>query len=134
MKRRNFLTIAGIGSVVAAITSFKFTSTSFDDAVVNIIRQELPYLNLDEEGIRKFADEYAKDANNTYKLTLRGYSILGINSSKSGKIRNMISTYLLSTDFFINKMDEKQLVKYLGFYNPYKRPCANPFTRTFYEA
>ena len=37
------------------------------------------------------------------------------------------SHFLLSTDFFVNNMDESKQITYLNFYNPYKRPCSNPF-------
>jgi hypothetical protein len=38
------------------------------------------------------------------------------------------STYLLSSDFFVNGADAGQLVRYLRLYDPV-RACGNPFAR-----
>jgi hypothetical protein len=53
--------------------------------------------------------------------------------ASNARLGSMITQeYLLSTDFFRNKMDESRIVKYIGFYNPYQMPCTNPFSSTFY--
>lgn len=44
----------------------------------------------------------------------------------------IIGLFLLSTDYFINKMDLKKEVKYNNLYNPYKNYCSNPFSNLFY--
>jgi hypothetical protein len=31
-------------------------------------------------------------------------------------------------------MDESKIVKYLGFFDPYLRPCANPFSEVYYPS
>jgi hypothetical protein len=41
---------------------------------------------------------------------------------------NLAATYLLSSDFFLNKADQSQVVRYLNYYDPI-RPCGNPFAR-----
>jgi hypothetical protein len=63
---------------------------------------------------------------------MRGYSFFGINASQSGKVNQLLTAYLLSTDFFTNKMDESKTIKYVGLYNPYTRPCAHPFSNNVY--
>ena len=40
----------------------------------------------------------------------------------------LVSTYLLSTDFFWNGSDESRTVNYVAYYDP-NRPCHNPFAR-----
>lgn len=132
MKRRKFLTLAGIGSAFMAVASLKFFTTSFDNAAVALIKGELEFLKLDPEGVIKFVQEHAKNKNRSYKLTLKGYHFLGVSSSKSGKIHQLVSNYLLSTDFFLHKMDETRVVKYVGFYDPYIRPCTHPFSHIQY--
>lgn len=42
---------------------------------------------------------------------------------------SVVSDYLLSTDFFANGADEQRAVSYVSFYDPYVRPCSNPFNR-----
>ncbi len=132
MKRRKFLTVAGIGGAIAALASFKFFTTSFEHAAVALIKEDLDFLILDQEGVEKFVYEHAKNKNRIYKLSLKGYQFLGVSSSRSGKIHQLVSNYLLSTDFFLNKMDETRIVKYVGFYSPYLRPCSHPFSHIQY--
>lgn len=133
MKRRKFLTIAGVGGVVAALASFKFITHPFESVAKNIIRSELDYLKLDEEGLDKFVADYTKHKDRNYKLTMKGYSLFGINSAKSGKVHQLVAAYLLSSDFFQNKMDETRTVKYISLYDPYLRPCAHPFSHAYYS-
>jgi hypothetical protein len=132
MKRRSFLTITALGGIAAAIPSFKFVSTSFETATINLIKGELPFLKLEDEGIRAFVTDFSKSKSDPYKLTIRAYSFFGIDSSRSGKVNQLVSSYLLSTDFFANKMDESRMIKYVGLYDPYLRPCAHPFSAVHY--
>lgn len=128
MNRRKFLSWAGVGAAIIALPSFKFLSTSFEEAAMSLIENELNFLSLDKDGLRKFVQDYAKNKNKSFKLSVRSYSLLGINPKQSGKVNQIISTYLLSTDFFMNQMDEKRTIRYVALYNPYTRPCANPFS------
>lgn len=131
MKRRKFLIVAGAGTLITALASGKFLATSFEDSAEKLIKKELDFLKLDDAGVRAFAADYARAKDRLYKLTVKGYSFLGIDSNKSGKVHQLISNYLLSSDFFVNNMDESRVVKYVGLYDPYLRPCAHPFTRDF---
>lgn len=45
---------------------------------------------------------------------------------------DIVGKFLLSTNFFYNKMDESKEIKYLRVYNAYKFPCGNPFSNLFY--
>lgn len=128
MKRRKFITIAGIGSALAAVFSLKFFTTSFEDAASAIIRDELVFLKLDEGGVARFVRDYGVNRDTNYKLAVKGYSLLKISANKSGKIHQLVSSYLLSTDFFQHNMDESRILRYVGLYNPYKRACAHPFS------
>ena len=78
----------------------------------------------------RFCFVWLKDRN--YKFTMKGYSLFGINSAKSGKVHQLVTAYLLSSDFFQNKMDEKRTIKYVGLYDPYSRPCSHPFSHIHY--
>ena len=127
IKRRKFLFIAAAGTVVTALASTKFLTTSFEDSAEHLIKKELRFLKLDDQGIRAFLNEYGAARDRYYKLILKSYSILGIDSSQSGKVHQLVSTYLLSTDFFVNNMDESRIIKFVGLYDPYLRPCAHPF-------
>jgi len=134
MKRRKFLTIAGLGSALAAIVSLKFFTTSFEEAAAGTIRNELDFLKLDEGGVAQFVRDFAVNRNANYKLAVKGYSLLHISANRSGKVHQLVSSYLLSTDFFKNGMDESGTLKYVGLYDPYKRACAHPFSHLQYPS
>lgn len=133
MKRRKFITITTLTGLIAGITSFRFISRSFDDAAADLIRDEVPYLKLDEDGVRKFVSDFSKHKDRRYKFTIRGYSFLGISSKRSGKVNQLVTAYLLSSDFFANGMDESRTIRYVGLYDPYLRPCAHPFSHIHYS-
>ena len=128
MKRRKFLTIAGLGSALVAVFSLKFFTTSFEDAAAAVIRNELSFLKLDVAGVSQFVRDYSARRDMNYKLAVKGYSLLKISASNSGKIHQLVSNYLLSTDFFQHNMDESRTLQYVGLYDPYKRACAHPFS------
>ena len=132
MNRRHFFTIAGIGGGIAALAFGKFLTSSFEDTAEKLIRKELSFLKLDTAGIRAFVDDYSKTKDERFKLTIKGYGLLGITSSQSGKIHQLVSTYLLSSDFFVHNQNESREVKYIGLYDPYTRPCAHPFSHFRY--
>ena len=133
MKRRKFLMLAGMGSVAAAaLASFKFITDPFEEVAKGIIKSELNYLDLDDQGVDKFINDYARLKDRNYKLTMKGYSLFGINAARSGKVHQLVSAYLLSSDFFQNGMDSNRVVKYVGLYDPYLRPCAHPFSHVQY--
>ena len=134
MKRRRFLTIAGLGGLLAGVVSFKFVTTSYGEAMANLIKDELSFLKLDEQGLNQFISEISQSANTKTRLIMKGYSFMGISASQSGRVNQLVTSYLLSTDFFINKMDETRVVKYIGLYDPHMRPCANPFSHSFYPS
>lgn len=122
--------IAGAGGA-AAILSFRL-GTSFEAVASKLIRQELSFLNLDPDGVTKFVRDFSRTKDTSYRLVVKGYALLGIGSSRSGKVNQLVSSYLLSTDFFTNGMDERSTVRYVGLYNPYTRPCAHPFSHIQY--
>lgn len=131
MKRRKFIAIAGVGSLLAGLGVVGLT---FQNAIERRIQNELSFLKLDKEGVTRFVADYTRSMSSKSRLTLKGYSFLGLNAQKSQKINNLINAYLLSTDFFTNKMDESRTVKYVGLYDPYFRPCAHPFGSSQYPA
>ncbi len=128
MKRRKFLTIAGIGGLLVGTFSFRFFSESFEEAGAKIIRRELPFLQLDPEGVWNYMEAYGRTQDDGYKRAIRLYRLIGVDSTRSGKVHQLVSHYLLSTDFFIKGGDESRLVRYYRLYNPYVAACAHPFS------
>lgn len=127
MKRRTFFTIAAFGSGIMALGLARFQNLSFEDAAEGLIIKELNFLKLEPSGVRNFVRDYGKSKNRRYKFTVKGYSLVGITSSQSGKIHQLVTNYLLSTDFFSNNMDQSRVIHYVRLYDPYLRPCTHPF-------
>lgn len=134
MKRRKFFTLAAVGTGIITLGSTAFLVTPFEDAVETLIARELNFLKLDPAGVRRFVQDYGKSKDRRYKLIVKGYSLAGITSSQSGKIHQLVSTYLLSTDFFSNNMNQERVINYVGIYDPYVRPCTHPFTHRRHHA
>ncbi|KEO73110.1 hypothetical protein [Anditalea andensis] len=136
MNRRKFLTITGIGAAAMAIPTIGLTSTSLFDAAKGVLHQEFNYLNLDGDGVDQYLHEYLKKNSEgiSYELKMKAFHLFNVRAEKSTIVTHLTQNYLLSTDFFINKMDETKTVYYLGPYNPYTAPCTNPYTNHFYPS
>ncbi len=134
MRRRNFLKIAGAGTAaVAALPAGWYVTTSVQEAAAGIITREFSYLKLDPKGVARFVDDYLKDPLSGYTpAKIKAYYALRTGAAQSMMVADLTRKYLLSSDYFINKMDEGKTVQYLGFYNPYRSPCANPFSSLHY--
>jgi len=136
MNRRKFISITGIGAAALAIPAVSLFSQSLHESAADIIYREFDYLNLDKEGVDKYVHEYLiKNRDNlSYEIKMRAFNLFQVKPDKSTIITHMTQNYILSTDFFINKMDESQPVHYVGAYNPYTTPCANPFASIYYPS
>lgn len=141
MKRRNFLKVAGAGTALAA-TGF-WSIRSFQTGIKAIILEDTQGLNLKEEELNKFLADAKKEMFwKKYDFTKKGFilahtwlgsSYLPYKIKYSQYRSTIVGTFLLSTDYFSNKMAPEKPVQYVAFYNPYKRPCASPFSDLFYS-
>ena len=133
MRRRTFLKLAGAGTAAVAVLPVGlYKATSLQEAAAGIITRQFSYLKLEPKGVARFVDDYFKDPMSQFpatKVKLYYFLQTGVDQAK---VADMTSKYLLSSDFFINKMDDNKTVQYLSFYNPYLRPCANPFSSLHY--
>lgn len=137
MNRRKFLKISGLGiTSLFALPGLGYITIKTQSGAVGLLMNELKYLNIDQKGVELFVSDFFKVYNYSFtnKLKFKYYYLLDIKSDKSNLVADLANMYLLSTDFFRNKMDEKAEVKYLGLYNPYKMPCSNPFSHLYYPS
>lgn len=115
-------------------SSLYFISPGVKEFAAKLILKELYYLKLEPGSVSRYVNEYfSANANNmvdTLKWKMLYY--LRFNWEKSNAIYDLVKYYLLSTDFFIYKMDENREVKYLGLYSPYKSPVPNPYSFIIY--
>jgi len=146
ISRRKFILIALLAIGAASIASFIYLD--FDKILFKILKNDLSYLKVKDDQIEKFIKE-ARNQNHWKRkyfdwkkqLFMRfGYMIDSIWQTfpYAYKYRQykseIVGDFLLSTDFFLNEMDENQQINYIGLYNPYKRACSNPFSNLYYPA
>lgn len=144
MNRRNFAKLlVGIGA--AASTGY-VAFTDFYDIVDKIVRKELSYLPISDDVYDSFITDVRRErAINHFGTKKELFAQIHFMSGDSlGSIlpyrykyeqyqNDIIANFLLSTDFFQNKMDETELIRYVGLFHPYKRACSNPFSSIYYQ-
>lgn len=131
LERRRFLKFAGIGGALVLLPISIFLAVkSLEDIAVDLITKEFHYLKLDKDGVRKYAQDYLqKDKPGIAAgIKWRSYYVLNFNSNDSDNIKFLVTYYLLSSDFFMNKMDESKTVSYMGINHQYTAPCSSHFS------
>jgi hypothetical protein len=109
--------------------------------VAAILRRRLRRLPLDPESLETFTRDYLA-SRERYRATLTRlaplawplrvlspYRFLPLGHPLRRLEDNVVSRYLLSTDFFQNGSNESRTPRYVGFHEPLDRPCANPFAQ-----
>src|SRR5687767_14379423 len=136
MRRRNFLQLLGLGTAAVAVPTVGVAASSVENALAGIILNEFSFLKIDRKGVDQYVADYYRmtgaDKQFFMNVKTKAYYFLKIDSERSQLVRTLTQLYLMSTDFFQNRMDESKEVKYLGWYNPHKTPCANPFSSIYY--
>ena len=141
IKRRTFLAgmIGGTALAVAvpyALYHWRYGRPS--SIVVAILERRLGFLNVDKASFDAFATDYveykSRDAGKLAKLSVIAlpytyftlYRLLPMGHPLRRLEDNVVTKYLLSTDFFMHGGDESRRVEYLSFYEPRTAPCRNP--------
>lgn len=135
--------LASGGIAIAGVTiSGLFVARSFKKILYNILVEDLQGLNVTKESIEQYIQE--AELEKFWGFTegkiqfVKAHYNLPFPLPYSHKYEHfksiIVGTYLLSTDFFINKMDVNKPVNYIAYYNPYKRACYNPFSSLYYPS
>jgi hypothetical protein len=144
--RRKFIKLAAAGTVVVGV-GYGATRAlrPFERSIADILKKDLKGLKIKPTDIEKFAVQAATE--NPWGLGSMQQRLIGLYGTpgfrwlplpykdKYVEYRDQIvARFLLSTDFFLNKMDESKEVNYLGrIWGPYAMPCMNPFSAMFYK-
>ncbi len=143
INRRKFIRISLF--VIIGILVLIFALLPFEYIVRRIIKNDLNSLKFSDDTVDQFIRDglengYFSSFELKKRWLIRIYDRLPLGWVKfpfEGKYNQyrsqIIADFLLSTDFFLNGMDEQKNINYLGFYNPYSRPCSNPFSNLFYS-
>ncbi|MEN9579517.1 MAG: hypothetical protein RJA70_2526 [Pseudomonadota bacterium] len=128
-----------MGAALAAVlVGWRFTEStaSQTNVVADLVKKKLSYLELEPEGLRQFASDYAIAMSFRYELKQRlahpVYALtplLDFMWSMEEPATRAALTYLMSSDFFFNGADEARLVYYVGLYDPSLVTCSNPFAK-----
>ena len=141
LRRRRFLLLGAGGAVVIA-TGYGVARWYRGDptsVIVALLERRLGYLHVDRTSFHRFATDYVESRKEykqelarmalfslpyryvtPYPLLKQGHSLRRLES-------NVVSQYLLSTDFFEHGADESRPVVYVEFHDPYSIACRNPF-------
>jgi hypothetical protein len=140
-RRRNFLKALIVGGfALTAAGTILWRTNQETNIIVAILENKLGKLKISDDAFLLFANEYVREKEQfkkqfTYLSLLSNIftvmtpdALLPMNHPLKRMEDNIVSNFLLSTDFFQNGADINKKVNYLGFYDPYKRPCANFFS------
>jgi hypothetical protein len=140
LSRRKLLAL-GSSSLLALWAAYEWNFGDPADVVVAILKRRVGHLRVDHESFRTFAKDYLV-FRSTYEKDLRRLSVASLPLrfmspyawlEQGHPLRrledNVVSKYLLSTDFFQNGGNDRTLVKYLSFYDPYRAVCRNPLAK-----
>jgi hypothetical protein len=141
--RRRFLLIASGVAVAAAVGIVGIAPSVTESQIVSHVRRRLSFLKLDEVGLQAFAKDqvaallakrptWNRMKYHFFALFTNSFTKYDRSSDRRSRVERMTdgfaSTYLLSSDFFINGADAARSVWYLSLYDPV-RACGNPFAR-----
>jgi len=123
----------------AALAAWRVGNVSAEDAVIEVLRRRLHYLQLNADGLKAFArDLIASQSISATKIRIAGAagllipaptSTAGLSMMLRAGEEHIVSVYLLSSSFFRSGSDVGKTIEYLGYYDPHQHPCGNPFAR-----
>jgi hypothetical protein len=137
ISRRRFIKI---GSVTVFLMLIGILLFDFRKTVRKMLKRDTGDLNLPPYAINKFMDEADKEGYwRQFGLAKRAlvnvqYALdrVGIHTPWYGKYlryrSEITGRFLFSTDLFQDQYTRGKFVQYVGFHNPYKAPCGNPFS------
>ncbi len=144
MNRRRFIILSILG-VLSAIALSMVAIYDFETVVVKMLKRDLSYLKIKDRDIDRFLED-ARNSGYWDRIKLdrnkRAFVILYFLLPKVGlpyqfkfvQLRaTIVGNFLLSTDFFTNKMNEDAEITYVALFDPELRPCQNPFSHAYYK-
>ena len=140
--RRLFL----LGSFTSGISLlgygvFKWLTGQPQDIVISILQRRLGYLNVSQDDFKRFSSDYVAFKSSEHKklrlLSLAShpmrffspYALLPQGNPLRRLENNVVSQFLLSSNYFHDGEDDARHVNYIQFYDPLTTICANPIMR-----
>lgn len=141
LDRRTFVALSVSTGLMGLYLTYRWHFGDPADVVVSILKRRVGYLRVDHEVFYVFAKDYLefrkgyeKELKKLYvaSLPLRfmsPYAWLDQGHAFRRLEDNVVSKFLLSTDFFQNGANDRTVVTYLSFYDPQRAVCRNPLAR-----
>lgn len=144
--RRKFLRYSLLGASAISVGYLGYASvSSFEKAIRYILIIDLEGLKVHQADIEAYAKNIIE--NNALNISFPqrqlvcAYNAVPVKQlplpfrKRYMQLRSdIVGNFLLSTNFFLNKMDEQQEIKYSGtVYKIYESSCVNPFSGFFYD-
>lgn len=144
MKRRKFIGLLTAGAGLAAFGGYVFFE-KFETIVRKIIIKDTLSLNVSVAEIDKYLAAARRNKHLISNLPLSNQQLLKwhyyldsswltlpYNTKNTVDRSKIVGDFLLSTNFFANKMDASKPIMFISIYDPYQKPCSNPFSNLFY--
>ena len=139
LRRRLFLTtLAGLG-LIAAGAGIAVWPLAAEQRLKRLLRSRLGYLKISDEVIQAFTNDYMKDPEHRFdhfrtitypgQRMVYGYEMFADHLPIFRFERFVISSFLLSTDFFQEGAQVDRPLRYLRYNDRYSVGCGNPFAR-----
>jgi hypothetical protein len=146
MRRRKFIGLAALVAAGAAAGGGYIYHERFEALARKILLRDTATLKIDPAEFDKFFKDVEKHKKwdvlfptASHKQLLKWHYYvdnplfsLPYAPSYHTNRSKITGLFLLSTDFFINKMDPSKPVKYNTLFDPYLYPCSNPFSNLYY--
>lgn len=147
MNRRAFVRNLSIGmGVVSTLGIGFYYKSKFQSLLENILKKDLKGLKVNEKDIESFSKEASLQ--NPWGYSNVKIKFIALYDTVDYKYiplpykqkyyqyrADIVGRFLLSTNFFTNKMDESKDIIYAGIvYTPYNAPCYNPFSNLYYPS
>ena len=145
MITRRGLLLAAFGLAgLAGLGLWGFGRAAIESEIAAILRRRLAFLALDEAGVRAFAhDQAGRILAKRMSMNRIRYHLLSNVMPTFGRFQRstdrrsrveraedlLVSTYLVSSDFFYRNGDESRTVLYIAYYDALAHPCSSPFAR-----
>lgn len=142
LSRRKFLALGLAAACAPLYAWYAWRWGNPADIVVAILKRRVGHLHVEPGTFHDFAKDYVA-SRSKYERELAMLSAISLPLQFYSPYRwfahghalrrledNIVSDYLLSTDFFANGGNEQRNIAYISFYDPYTRPCSNPFNRS----
>ncbi|MDH4043250.1 MAG: hypothetical protein OEY20_13970 [Gemmatimonadota bacterium] len=138
--RRWFL--GSLGALLAGSLGWWGVGREWSASIRSLVARRLYFLDLDPAGLDAFARDAMADPQLPFpkhmhvrrwffslysRVPVRLFPLLPARDRLAGLEARVVQKYLLSTDFFLQGADESVTVRYRAYFDPYRRPCVNPF-------